>query len=430
MSERLVSNARTLEGEHVDILFVDGRIESVSKAGALQGTADEEHDAAGNLVTPTFSEPHTHLDMALTAGDPRWNASGTLREGIKLWREYKTTLEQDDVRERAKRVLEQFAANGVTRVRTHADTTEPALNGLSALLELKRDLADRIDLQIVAFPQDGLLTDPEHETLLQEAIEMGADLVGGIPHFEYTSEDGNQAVKTAFDTAERYDCGIDLHVDEIDDPAARFTETLASEAIKRGVDGNVTASHATAMHSYPNAYAGRLIEMLAESGVSVITNPLDNAVLQGRYDDYPRRRGHTRIDELHDAGVTVGIGHDSVMDPVYHYGCADPLDAAYVLVHFAHMNGYNDVGTLWRMLTESNAQVFGVDEAEYGIKEGADASLVVFGSKTPFEVLRKREGDRIVFSHGEKIAWRESNAAVSLSDNGTLTDPGTSTDGF
>ncbi len=417
MSERLVSNARTLEGDAVDVLLADGRIESVSEAGALEGTVDDEYDAAGTLLTPAFTEPHTHLDMALTAGDPRWNASGTLREGIELWQEYKSTLERDDVRDRAKRVLEQFAANGVTRVRTHADTTEQTLGGLDALLELKRDVADSIDVQIVAFPQDGLLTDPEHETLLGEAMEMGADLVGGIPHFEYTSEDGTQAVKTAFDIAERYSCGIDLHIDEIDDPGSRFTEVLASEAIKRGFDGNVTASHATAMHSYPNAYASRLVEMLAESGVSVITNPLDNAVLQGRHDGYPRRRGHTRIDELHEAGVTVGIGHDSVMDPVYHYGCADPLDAAYVLVHFAHMSGYGDVGTLWRMLTEANADIFGVEEADYGIKDGAEASFVVFDSETPFEALRKRDPGRLVFSHGQVIARSEEKTAVGLDDS-------------
>jgi cytosine deaminase len=212
-------------------------------------------------------------------------------------------------------------------------------------------------------------------------------------------------------------------IDEIDDPKARFSEVLASETMKRGFQNSVTASYATAMHSYPNAYASKLIEMLAASGVSVITNPLDNAVLQGRHDDYPRRRGYTRIDELRKAGVPVGIGHDSVMDPVYHYGCADPIDAAYVLIHYAHMSGRGDVETLWQMLTETNAKIFGVTPSEYGLREGNEASLVVFDAQTPFDVLRTRAARKLVFSHGTLIAQSKQDTEVEL-DGGVTSSRG------
>jgi len=419
MDEKLITNARTIDEKNIDILFVNGRIKTITDAGALDGTVDKQYNVNGNLVTPTFTEPHTHIDMALTAGESQWNTDGTLRSGIKIWKEYKSTLDASDVRERAERVINWFATNGVTRIRTHVDTTEETLENISAILDLKDKLPNTIELQIVAFPQDGLLTDPKYETLLREAIEAGADFVGGIPHFEYTSEDGVQAVKTAFDIAERFNCGLDMHIDEIDDPTARFTEVLASETIKRGFQNSVTASHATAMHSYPNAYASKLIEMLAASGVSVITNPLDNAVLQGRHDDYPRRRGHTRIDELRKAGVPVGIGHDSVMDPVYHYGCADPIDAAYVLIHYAHMSGHDDVEILWQMLTETNAEIFGVAPHEYGLKEGNEASFIVFDAKTPFDVLRTRAARKLVFSHGKLIAQSKRDTEVDL-DGGVI----------
>jgi len=327
-------------------------------------------------VTPSLTEPHIHLDATLTAGQPEWNDSGTLAEGIRIWGDRKETLDADDVKARAERAVEWLAAHGVTRVRTHADTTEESLTGVRALLELREEVADIVDLQVVAFPQDGIFTDPTHEDLLREALEMGADVVGAIPHNEHTREDGVDSVQLAMDLAESYGRPADLHIDETDDPGSRFTEVLASEAIKRDIGERVTASHTTAMHSYPNSYAAKVTALLAESGIDVVTNPPDNAVLQGRYDDYPRRRGHTRIDELREAGVTVGLGHDSVMDPWYHYGRGDPLDAAFILVHYAHMNGRGDVEPIWDMLTAANASVFGVDD--YGLSVGADGSLVVY----------------------------------------------------
>ena len=408
MSDYIVTDGRTLGGDAVDIEVRGGTIERVAAAGEGDPSgvpADRRYDAGGRLVTPPLIEPHVHLDATGTAGDPAWNESGTLAEGIDVWASYKRDITVEDILERATRTVEWYAAHGVTRIRTHADTTEPSLTTVEALLELKSRVADLVDLQVVAFPQDGILTDPTHEDLLREAVEMGVDLVGGIPHNEHTREDGVESVEIVCDIAERHDRPLDLHIDETDDPNSRFTEVLASEALKRGIGDRVTASHTTAMHSYNNAYADKLISLLADSGVSVVTNPPDNSVLQGAYDDYPRRRGHTRIDELRAAGVTVGLGHDSVLDPWYHYGVADPLDAAFVLAHYAHMAGHGDVSVLWEMLTDANAAVFGA--GGYGLEEGNEGSLVVYDAPDGFNALRRQAPRTLVVRDGDPIARTE-----------------------
>lgn len=405
MTQFIVENGRTLDGREVDIEIRNGKIDQLVTAG--DGDPDrfdrnQRYNAAGRLVTPPLIEPHIHLDATLTAGEPSWNQSGTLAEGIEVWADRKQALSKKGIKKRATKTIEWLAAHGVTRVRTHADTTEPSLTGVEALLELREEVDDLVDLQVVAFPQDGLFTDESHVDRFREAIKMGVDVVGGIPHNEYTKEDGVKDVQTAVDLAERHDLPLDLHIDETDDPQSRFTEVLASEALKRGLGDRTTASHTTAMHSYPNAYADKLIRLIKQSGVNIITNPPDNAVLQGRYDDYPRRRGHTRIDQLRDAGVTVGIGHDSIMDPWYHYGVGDPLDAVFILLHYAHMSGRDDVDILWEMLLQANAEVFGV--SEYGLKEGVEGSLIVFDSPDPFNALRTRAERTLVLKEGHKIA--------------------------
>jgi len=422
MSEYIVTDGRTLSGEAVDIEVRDGTVDRLVAAGegdpeAFQ--ADRRHDAAGRLVTPPLIEPHLHLDATGTAGDPRWNDSGTLAEGIDIWADYKADITADDIVERATRTVEWYAAHGVTRVRTHADTTEPTLTTVEALLEVRDRVPDLVDLQVVAFPQDGLFTDAGHEDLFQEAVEMGVDVVGAIPHNEHTREDGVRSVKLACDVAERHGLPLDLHIDETDDPGSRFTEVLASEALDRGIGARTTASHVTAMHSYSNAYADKLASLLAESGVSVVTNPPDNSVLQGSYDDYPRRRGHTRVDQLRAAGVTVGIGHDSVMDPWYHYGVADPLDAAFILVHYAHMAGRGDVPALWEMLTGANAEIFGA--TDYGLAEGNGGSLVVFDSPTPFDALRTRAPRTLVLRDGDPIARTDPGETTLVRADGPTT---------
>ncbi len=415
MSEYIVSDGRTLSGEAVDIEVRDGTVDRLVPAGEGDPDAfpaDRRYDASGRLVTPPLIEPHLHLDATGTAGDPRWNDPGTLAAGIDIWADYKDDIAAEDIVDRATRTVEWYAAHGVTRVRTHADTTETTLTTVEALLEVRDRVSDLVDLQVVAFPQDGLFTGDAHEDLFREAVGMGTDVVGAIPHNEHTREDGVKSVELACDVAERHDRPLDLHIDETDDPGSRFTEVLASEALKRDVGDRTTASHATAMHSYTNAYADKLVSLLADSGVSVVTNPPDNSVLQGSHDDYPRRRGHTRIDQLRAAGVTVGVGHDSVMDPWYHYGVADPLDAAFILVHYAHMAGRGDVPALWEMLTGANAEVFGA--TGYGLAEGNEGSLVVFDSPTPFDALRTRAPRTLVLRDGEPIARTDPGETTVL----------------
>jgi len=422
MSEFLVTGGRTLAGDAVDVEIDDGTVERIVPAGAADPGGfppDRRYDAAGRLVTPPLIEPHLHLDATGTAGDPRWNDSGTLAEGIDIWAEYKRDVTAGDILERACRTVEWYVAHGVTRIRTHADATEPTLTTVEALLELRERVADVVDLQVVAFPQDGVFTDGESEgeDLLAEAVGMGADAVGAIPHNEHTREDGVKSIELACDLAERHGLPLDLHIDETDDPGSRFTGVLASEALKRGIGDRTTASHATAMHSYDDAYAAKVVSLLAESGVSVITNPPDNSVLQGSYDGYPRRRGHTRIDELRDAGVTVGIGHDSVLDPWYHYGVADPLDAAFVLLHYAHMAGRGDVAALWEMLTDANAAIFGAEG--YGLREGGEGSLVVYDTTDPFNALRTRAPRTLVLRDGDPIARTDPAETEVVRENGS-----------
>jgi cytosine deaminase len=405
MGDFTILNATTISGRSVDIRIQNGVIEEIQNAGTISDVSGSENrifDAEGRLVTPSLTEPHIHLDYALAAGNPRWNDAGTLSEGIDIWAEYKQNLTKDDVRKRAKRTIKWLVANGVTRVRTHADVTEDSLSTVEALVELRRELQEFIDIEVVAFPQDGIYTREGNETALRDAVEMDVDVIGAIPHAEPTRETGVKSIQTAFDIAREKDLKIDMHIDETDDPGSRFTEVLANEARRHSWGEQTTASHAAALHSYPNPYASKVISLIADSGVSVITNPPDNSVLQGRYDDYPRRRGHTRIDQLHEAGVTVGLGHDSVMDPWYHYGKADPLDAAYVLIHYAQMSGYSDVETIWDMLTTANASIFGADN--YGLGPGDEGSLVVYDSFGAFDTLRTRAPRRLVLKEGTPIA--------------------------
>ena len=409
----LVMNANILDfsmssNVFYDIEIKDGKIGRIVEAGEGDKEdfdKDQRFDAEKNLVSPPLIEPHCHLDATLTAGEPSWNDSGTLAEGIDIWGKRKKEITKEELKERATKTAEWYASHGVTRIRTHADSTESSLLGIEALTELKDEISDIVDLQVVAFPQDGIYTSKENEDLHREAIEMGADVVGGIPHNEHTREDGVRDVNFALDLAEKHNKIIDIHIDETDDPQSRFTEVLASEAIKRNLGNKVTASHTTAMHSYNNSYADKLISIIKRSNINIITNPPDNSVLQGSYDDYPRRRGHTRVDQLLEAGITLGIGHDSVMDPWYHYGKADMLDAAYILIHYAHMSGYNDVPDLWKMLTKNNAKIF--QTTNYGLQEGNEGSLVVYNSPDQFNTLRTNASRRLVLRNGKPIAKTE-----------------------
>lgn len=426
VSEYIVTEAAivTPGGDHqdpVDIEIRDGIIERIVPAGEGDpGEFDSERrfDADGRLVSPPLVEAHTHLYGALTAGVPRWNQTGTLEEGWRLWDETKDGITKQDYKDRAKRVARWFAANGITRVRTHLDVNsdERARVGLDAMLEVREELDGFVDIQIVAFPMGCLHTGGEAKVdRFEAAMDRGLDVVGGIPHREHIEADGNAHVRTVLDMAERYDTQADLHIDETDDPQSRYTGVLASEALKRGLGDSVTASHVTALHSYSNAYADKLVRLLSESGVNVVTNPMANAVLQGRYDDFPRRRGHTRIEALREQGVTVGIGQDDVVDHFHSYGDGDPLKAAFVLVHLAHMNGQADTGVLWNMLLEGNASIYGVEE--YGLEVGNEGSLVVYDAATPFDALRTQPVRPLVLREGSPIA--QSSQQTTVYDEGT-----------
>ncbi|MGQ0571882.1 MAG: amidohydrolase family protein, partial [Armatimonadota bacterium] len=290
----------------------------------------------------------------------------------------------------------------VTHIRTHVDVCDPTLTALRALVEVREEWRDVVTIQIVAFPQQGIYSFPDGEALMVEALDMGADVVGGIPHYEWTREYGERDVKTALRLASERGLQADLHCDETDDDQSRFLELVAAETIRLGLQGRVTASHATAMHSYGNAYAYRLIRWMRNAGVHIITNPLDNAVLQGRFDGYPVRRGFTRVKELLANGINVVVGHDSIMDPWYPLGIGDPIQACFVMVHYGHMSGYQEFTTLLDMVTTRAAACFGL--TDYGLIEGNQADLVVFDAPTPMDAIRTLAPRVAVISRGRVVA--------------------------
>ncbi|HEX2731942.1 MAG TPA: cytosine deaminase, partial [Polyangiaceae bacterium] len=334
MSLHGIQRARLMGREGLwDLQFRDGRIAAiVPRASAAADGSDvapnpssQQLDARGRLVCPPFVEPHVHLDAVLTAGQPAFNRSGTLFEGIQRWSERKATLDHEDVKGRARKALQWQLAQGIQFVRTHCDVTDPKLVALRALLELKQEFADRLSLQIVAFPQEGIVSFPGGQALMEEAMRLGADVVGAIPHFEFTRDDGVASLKIAFDLAERFDRLLDIHCDEIDDEQSRFLEVVAAQAQHRGLGARTTASHTTAMGSYNDAYAYKLFRVLGLSGMNFIANPLVNIHLQGRFDTYPKRRGVTRVKELLQAGLNVCFGHDDIVDPWYPLGTGNML---------------------------------------------------------------------------------------------------------
>jgi cytosine/creatinine deaminase len=375
------------------------------KIVAADDAAREVIDLGGALVTPALVEPHIHLDAVLTVGEPRYNATGSLFEGIAIWAERVQSLTVEDVQRRAGVVLRWQLANGVLHVRSHVDVCDPELRALRALLELRDEARDQIDLQLVAFPQQGIYSFDGGERLMREAVRLGADVVGGIPHYELTREYGERSVRFVMELAAEHGLQVDIHCDETDDDQSRFLEVLAAETIRLGMSGRVTASHTTAMHSYNNAYAYRLIQNLRRAGLHMVTNPLDNSVLQGRFDGYPIRRGHTRIKELLAAGINVCIGHDSVMDPWYPLGYGDPLQAAFVLAHYGQMSGYGELQQLIDMMTTNPARALGLPA--YGLQEGAHADLVVFAAPSEMDAIRLVAPRRLVLRRGRVVARTE-----------------------
>lgn len=385
----------------VDIAIKDGHFARI--ANEISDSAAREIDATGCLVSPPFIDAHVHLDAVLTVGQPRYNATGTLLEGIQIWSERKPSLTHEDVKRRALEEIRWEVAQGTLHIRSHVDVCDPNLTALRALLEVREEVRDVCDLQLVAFPQDGIMSFPNGRELMRRAMELGCDLVGGIPHYEWTRDMGVEDVHYAFELAKEFNRDIDCHCDETDDPHSRFTEVMAADTIQQGWQGRVTASHCTAMHSYDNAYAFKLIRLLARAQVSVIANPFDNVVLQGRFDTYPKRRGITRVKELLAAGVNVALGHDSIMDPWFPLGRGDMLAAAQLGLFLCHMSGYEEINDVLDLITTNAAKALRI-EGRYGIEEGKPADFLVLDAPSAFEALRLLPARLHVFKGGREVA--------------------------
>lgn len=364
-------------------------------------------DLQQQLVSPPFVESHIHLDSALTAGQPRWNQSGTLFEGIEIWAERKQSLSLEDVKSRAIETLKQQATQGVLFVRSHADVSEANLTALQALLEVREAVKSWITLQVVAFPQDGVYGNLKNEELLEKAVEMGADVVGGIPHYELTREDGVRSIHKIFELAAKRDRLIDIHCDEIDDEQSRFLEVVVANAIRTGMSDRVTASHTTAFGSYNNAYATKLLGFLRRTSINIIANPLINITLQGRTDTYPKRRGITRVKELWQQGTNVSFGHDCVRDPWYSLGTGNMLDVAHMGLHVCQMTGMDEVNACYDMITWNGATTLTLQE-HYGVEVGKPANLIVLDVRDRYDAIRCRPVVSYVISRGKLLAHTET----------------------
>ncbi|HPI61992.1 amidohydrolase family protein, partial [Zoogloea sp.] len=370
----------------IDIGIRDGRIVAV-EAG-LAGAAGEVIDVAGQLVAPPFVDAHFHMDATLSYGLPRVNQSGTLLEGIALWGELKPLLTQEALVERALAYCDWAVAKGLLAIRSHVDVCDPRLLAVEALLHVKEKVRPWLDLQLVAFPQDGVLRAPGALDNLKRALAMGVDVVGGIPHFERTMADGAESVRILCELAAGLGLPVDMHCDESDDPLSRHIETLAFHTRRLGLQGRVAGSHLTSMHSMDNYYVSKLLPLIAEAGVAAIANPLINITLQGRHDTYPKRRGMTRVPELLAAGVPVAFGHDCVMDPWYSLGSGDMLEVAAMGLHVAQMTGQDGMRACFAAVTDTPARILGLEG--YGIAPGCRADLVVLQAGDPIEALRLR----------------------------------------
>jgi len=410
MLDLLITNATLPDGRTgMSVAVQAGRIVEVSPG--LRAAAAETVDAAGELLTAPFCDPHFHMDATLSYGLPRVNESGTLLEGIAVWGELKPTLTADAMIERALTYCDWAAARGLLAIRSHVDTSDPSLLPVQAMLDVKRRVAPYIDLQLVAFPQDGVLRTPGGVDNLRRALDLGVDIVGGIPHFERTMAAGAASVKLLCEIAADRGKLVDMHCDETDDPMSRHIETLAFEAQRLGLQGRVNGSHCTSMHSMDNDYVSKLIPLIAESGVSVVANPLINITLQGRHDTYPKRRGMTRVPELMAAGVNVAFGHDCVMDPWYSMGSGDMLEVAHMGLHVAQMTSRRGIRACFDAVTVNAAKVMHLQG--YGLEPGCDASFVLLQARDVTEAIRLRANRLRVWKKGRTLS-QTSRAVANL----------------
>ena len=407
MFELLVKNATLPDGRTgIDIGCSKGKI--VALENGISAEAKDTIDAKGWLVAPPFVDPHFHMDATLSLGNPRMNVSGTLLEGIALWGELKKLQSIEDIVERALKYCDLATSMGIGAIRSHVDTCDDELKGVQALLEVRKQVKDYIDLQLVAFPQDGVLRDPTALENTIRALDMGVDIVGGIPHFERTMQQGADSVKLLCELAAERGLMVDMHCDESDDPLSRHIETLAYETKRLGLQGRVAGSHLTSMHSMDNYYVSKLIPLIIEAEVHAIPNPLINIMLQGRHDTYPKRRGQTRVRELRDAGITVGFGSDCVMDPWYSLGRADMLDVAFMGLHVGQLSSREDMAWCFQAVTENSAKIMGLDG--YGIAVGCNANFNILQAQNSIEAVRLRAHRINIIRQGRVIA---TNGAIS-----------------
>ncbi len=401
MFDLIIRNANLPDGRKgIDIAIKDGKIAAVE--ASITAETKEEIDATNRLASPPFVDPHFHMDATLSLGLPRMNISGTLLEGIALWGELRPIVTKEELVERALRYCDLAVTQGLLFIRSHVDTSDPKLVTAEALLEVKDRVKPYIDLQLVAFPQDGYYRAKDGVASLERALDMGVDIVGGIPHFERTMDEGRASVEALCRIAADRGLPVDMHCDETDDPMSRHIETLAAETIRFGLQGRVAGSHLTSMHSMDNYYVSKLIPLMAEARINVIPNPLINILLQGRHDTYPKRRGMTRVRELMDAGLNVSFGHDCVMDPWYSMGSGDMLEVGHMAIHVAQMAGIEDKRKIFDALTVNSAKTMGLEG--YGLEKGCNADLIILQAVDTLEALRLKPNRLAVVKRGKIVA--------------------------
>ena len=401
-----IVNATLRKQSGLHTIVCDGPIIGAITPQPSTVTAEgQDLDACGQLLIAPLVEPHIHLDATLTAGDPQWNMSGTLFEGIERWGQRKATITHDDTKQRAHTTIAMLAEHGIQHVRTHIDVTDPTLGALKAMLEVRDEARHLIDLQIVAFPQEGIESYPDGRQLMERAVAMGADVVGGIPHFENTREQGVSSIAFLMDLAERTGCLVDVHCDETDDPHSRFLEVLAEQARVRSMGSRVTASHTTAMGSYDNAYCSKLFRLLKQSGINFVSCPAESIHLQGRFDSFPKRRGVTRVAELDRAGMNVCLGQDSIKDPWYPLGNGNILRVLDAGLHICHMMGFEDLQRCLDLVTDNSARTLNLGEG-YGIAVGRPANLVILDAENDYEAVRRQAKARVSIRGGKVLMQR------------------------
>ena len=417
----IIKNANLSDGQvGVDIACKDGIIASIG--AGIDANAENVIDAKGLLVSPPFVDPHFHMDATLSLGTPRLNVSGTLLEGIALWSELKPVQTVEQIIERALRYCDLAVSMGIGAIRSHVDICDNTLKGVEALLEVQKKVAPYLDLQLVAFPQDGIFRDPDAKTNLINALDKGVDVVGGIPHFERTMQDGKDSVKYLCEIAAERGLMVDMHCDESDDPHSRHIETLAFETSRLGLNGRVSGSHLTSMHSMDNYYVSKLIPLMVEAEIHAIPNPLINIMLQGRHDSYPKRRGQTRVPELRDAGINIGFGSDCVMDPWYSLGKADMLDVAHMGLHVGQLSSRLDMEWCFDAVTTNSAKIMGLEG--YGLKKGCKANMVILQANDRIDAIRLRANRLSVIRAGKIISSSEPFVAeLNLPDRPKKLNP-------